>query len=150
MTPHEQIVAWFPRLRVIPYKLTSPAVREYNCIAWAAGDTQNFWWPQFGHWPDGVPRELTVDAFVQAYQVIGYAKCGDGLLEPGYEKIALYVDEAGHPTHAARQLPSGAWTSKLGKWWDIEHTLPGLEGATSLLGGNAYGTVKQFLRRPVP
>lgn len=28
----------FPGLRAAPYLVTSPRTREYNCIAWAAGD----------------------------------------------------------------------------------------------------------------
>ena len=31
-------------------------------------------------------------------------------LEPGFEKIALYADNSGKPTHAARQLDNGRWT----------------------------------------
>jgi Asp-tRNA(Asn)/Glu-tRNA(Gln) amidotransferase B subunit len=60
------------------------------------------------------------------------------------EKIALFVGLDKEVTHAARQLPSGAWTSKLGDWEDIEHkTLSGLESA-------CYGRVARILRRPVP
>jgi hypothetical protein len=44
--------------------------------------------------------------------------------------------------HAARQLPTGRWTSKLGKAVDIEHDTP--EGVT----GPVYGAVVKFLRRP--
>jgi hypothetical protein len=42
-------------------------------------------------------------------------------LEVGIEKVALFENASGKPTHAARQLRSGAWTSKLGKNIDIEH-----------------------------
>jgi hypothetical protein len=48
----------------------------------------------------------------------------------------------GEPTHAARQLPNGKWTSKLGRWQDIEHELDGLVG-------EMYGTVKQILKRAI-
>lgn len=147
-TAHEQIVGVFPKLRVLPYKVTSPFTPEYNCIAWAAGDTEHFWWPLAGHWPAGVPREHSVEAFVQAYATVGFTPCADGLLEPGFEKAAIYVDESGRPTHAAKQLSSGKWSSKLGKAWDIEHTLAGLEGPTELVKGRAYGVVKLYLKRP--
>jgi hypothetical protein len=60
-------------------------------------------------------------------------------LESGFEKIALYALE-GHPKHAARQLPDGAWSSKLGKYIDIAHSLNGLEGTV-------YGQVVGFLKR---
>ena len=42
-------------------------------------------------------------------------------LEDGYEKVVFYSDENGTPTHFARQLTSGKWTSKLGNLNDIEH-----------------------------
>ena len=48
----------------------------------------------------------------------------------------------GEPTHAARQLPNGKWTSKLGRWEDIEHDLEGLTG-------EMYGSVQQILKRQI-
>jgi hypothetical protein len=47
-------------------------------------------------------------------------------------------------THAARQLPSGKWTSKLGKGEDIEHDSP------YDVGGGVYGEVMQVMKRAVP
>jgi hypothetical protein len=73
----------------------------------------------------------------------GYVVGSDESLEPGFEKVALFADAAGKPTHAARQLPSGAWTSKLGIAVDIEHELHALEG-------EFYGEVVLILRRPLP
>jgi hypothetical protein len=55
----------------------------------------------------------------------------------------LFADAAGIPTHAARQLTSGAWTSKLGNAADIEHELRALEG-------EIYGVVALILKRPMP
>jgi hypothetical protein len=76
---------------------------------------------------------------------MGYEECATDELEPGFEKVVIYMDEDGFPTHAARQLENGNWTSKLGGWEDIEHTsLSCLEG-TDL----AYGTVAVILRRPL-
>ena len=65
-------------------------------------------------WPDSAAREVTLSAFTAAFSTIGYVVGGDEALEPGFEKVALFADAAGMPSHAARQLPSGAWTSKLG------------------------------------
>ena len=48
----------------------------------------------------------------------------------------------GIPTHAARQLRSGRWTSKLGQAEDIEHELRALEGAI-------HGAVVLILKRQV-
>jgi hypothetical protein len=68
--------------------------------------------------------------------------CEGSGLEVGFEKIALYALPDGEPTHAARQLLSGKWTSKLGRWQDIEHELEGLVC-------DRYGTVKQVLKRAI-
>lgn len=131
----------FPRLEAEGFRRTSQHTPEYNCIAWAAGDDDRWWWPSpESYWPPGVPEEATLECFVLAFATRGYEPCADGALEPGVEKVALYADEAGVPTHAARQLPTGRWTSKLGTEVDIEHTLPGLEGPV-------YGKVAAFLRR---
>ena len=69
--------------------------------------------------------------------------CSDSSLEAGYEKIAIYVKD-GIPTHAARQLGDGRWTSKLGKYEDIEHdSLDALNGD----GYGEYGRVALFMSR---
>jgi hypothetical protein len=39
----ERLEALFPRLRGTAYRITSPASEVYNCIAWAAGDTEHWW-----------------------------------------------------------------------------------------------------------
>jgi hypothetical protein len=62
-----------------------------------------------------------------------YQVCSDGGLEPGVEKVAIYVDDFGIPQHVARQLPDGTWTSKLGKGEDIGHVSP------ESLAGDLYG-----------
>src|SRR5262249_54840239 len=134
--------ATFPNLAQDGYQVTSPATRRYNCIAWAAGDEQNWWWPVPGtYWPAQAPRLETLEAFVQAYGTLGYAPCESDGLEPGFEKIALYANSAGKPTHAARQLPSGQWTSKVGRGVDIVHETP------DALAGDLYGNPVQLLKR---
>ncbi len=131
----------FPRL-VGDYQVTSPATAGYNCIAWAAGDETRWWWPDEQpdvYWPSGVPRELTIVAFIAVFRTMGYEVCASGELERGCEKVALYaLNDV--PTHAARQLPSGRWTSKAGIFEDLEHSLEGLEG-------DLYGRVVCLLRR---
>lgn len=116
---------------------------RYNCIAWVVEDTKNWWWPHpLGTWPQGLPRENTVAAFVTMFQARGYAECQNGDLEEGFLKIALYALN-GEPKHAARQLADGRWTSKMGGNIDIEHTTPhGIEGPY-------YGTVVKYFRKPV-
>ena len=64
----------FPGLRGSGYEVKSRQDDVYNCIAWATGATQTamWWWP-FGdprktNWPEGVPREETLEAFREAFQ----------------------------------------------------------------------------------
>jgi len=136
-----EIQAGFPNLAVT-FRVTSEDTRDYNCIAWAAGDTSRWWWPLYPHfWPLNAPRAVTLGAFVVAFAGIGYAPCPDGSLEDNKEKVVIYLRQ-GQPTHMARQLPSGAWTSKLGEYWDIGHFQP------SEVGGDIYGDAVKYLWRP--
>jgi hypothetical protein len=140
----DEIGASFPRLFDGSYRITSPESVLYNCIAWATGAADRWWWPDpmfVGYWPEAVPRATTLSAFMTAFRSFGYEACDNGDLEEGFEKISIYVNHAGTPTHAARQLPYGWWTSKLGGLEDIEHE--SLEG----LAGNGYGSVGAFMKR---
>ena len=135
----------FPGLRGQPYQITSPRDQRYNCIAFAAGDTRNWWWPSESEedtWPADIARVETVETFRDAFGTLGYVVCNDDQLELGYEKIALFA-LMGVPKHAARQLPGGRWTSKLGPMEDIEHALHDLTGM-------AYGAVVLVMKRPTP
>ncbi len=137
----------FPGLRSTDYRIASPIDPRYNCIAWAANDSEKSWWPWGDYyWPPDAPFEETLDSFQEVFESLGYAICQAIEHEPGFEKVAIYVDDQGAPTHGARQLESGIWTSKLGAWQDIEHdSLDGLEGHAP-----AYGTVALVLRRLLP
>lgn len=144
--PSEDIEACFPGLQTTEYAIKSQETASYNCIAWAAGNVKNPWWPTHLHgyyWPPSVHREETLEGFIDAFRIYGYMPCDGDNLELGFEKVAIYVSGDGTPTHAARQLNSGKWTSKLGDLEDIEHsTLAALEGAI-------YGRVAQVLKRPI-
>ncbi len=136
----------FPRLSPpAQFEITSDKSAKYNCIAWAAGETHRKWWPdkmRVDYWPPGVPRETTLTAFIATFQKLGYEPSDHADLESGFEKIAIFAKPAGTPAHAARQLPNGKWTSKLGRLQDIEHSLTDVECTT-------YGQVKQFMKRRV-
>lgn len=135
----------FPNLSKTDYRIASPQSGDYNCIAWAANEDDRWWEPDpYGrfYWPSDVPREITIEAFIQAFENLGYVPCQDDQIETDFQKVAIYTDPEGIPTHAARQLRSGMWTSKIGKLEDIEHTLEGLEDSD-------YGKVAQILKRPI-
>ena len=136
----------FPGLRGSAYEVSSPPDDVYNCIAWAANDKLRWWWPDMlkkRYWAAGVLRDETLAGFQAAFASLGYAVCDGEGLEAGFEKVALFADADGFPTHAARQLDSGRWTSKLGEIEDIEHALRDLEGVE-------YGSVVLVMKRSVP
>jgi hypothetical protein len=137
---------FFPVLAHTNHEITSSASVRYNCIAWAVGDDQKWWWPspyvEKYYWPPNAPREETVHAFLAAFASLGFESCDSPSLEPGYQKVALFVKSA-KPTHAARQLADGRWTSKLGRLEDIVHD------TIEAIVGDAYGEVTHYLRRPV-
>ena len=133
----------FPLLRINSYQITSSATTEYNCIAWAACETDRWWWPDplgISYWPNNSPRAETLEAFIQTFQASGYQTCDTSDLEPGLEKIAIFTKLTGKPTHIARQRSNGRWTSKIGELEDIEHELESLVGDT-------YGVIAQIMRR---
>ena len=136
----------FPSLDANNHRLTSPITSDYNCIAWAAEEDDRWWWPgpvSVSYWPQGIARVPTCDAFVDAFKTIGYDVCVTPELEEGFAKVALYVDANNNPTHMARQLADGTWTSKLGQAYDINHhTLEAISGPT-------YGAPSVFLRKRV-
>lgn len=135
-----ELLRTFPSLPPRTDIITSPPTRSYNCIAWAARDSERCWWPADGYyWPPDAPRATTIPAFIEAFRSLGYEVCATGDLEPGLEKVALYANQS-TPTHAARQLPDGFWTSKLGELEDIRHVLEQVEG-------DSYGHVVKFLSR---
>jgi hypothetical protein len=136
----------FPKLQGSAYEVSSPPDDVYNCIAWAANDALHWWWPdrlQKRYWPAGVLRDESLAAFQEAFAALGYAVCAGEELETGFEKVALFADADGFPTHAARQLNNGRWTSKLGEIEDIEHALRDLEGVE-------YGAVVRVMKRFFP
>ena len=136
-----KIRSQFPRLKRTSFLISSPETPTYNCIAFAAQDVQRWWWPSPSYyWPPNVDRAENLQTFIAAFATLGYEACADGSIERGFEKVALFANAQGKPTHAARQLPNGRWTSKLGNDEDINHSIYGLEGGQ-------YGDVAQYLKR---
>ncbi|HEX8662552.1 MAG TPA: hypothetical protein VF744_00810 [Beijerinckiaceae bacterium] len=145
MSLNSQITSLFPDLVGTGASETSSRSRLYNCIAWAAGENDRWWEPNLpsdlGYFWPAQSGGYAVESLIEAYAAIGYIVCADGILESGYEKIAIYRSATNDWTHAARQLPSGKWTSKLGVLEDIEHDHP------DHLVGNEYGAVHCYMRR---
>jgi hypothetical protein len=145
----------FPKLSHTRFTLddiTSEKTEGYNCIAYAAKDESRPWWPaprwlslRYYYWPDCLPREhpATVENFFKAFEMLGYEWCQNGKRELGFEKVAIYVDPYGVPTHMAREPGDGVWYSKLGDLQDIRHHV--LEA----LENQAYGKAAYFMRKPL-
>jgi hypothetical protein len=125
------------------FERTSDPTPDYNCFAWAMGILDRRWEPLGYHfWPPGVPRELTMEAFIRAFATLGYHPCSDAILQKKFERVAIFAKD-GCPTHACYQLPSGLWTSKMGSNIDCSHNLHSI-------GGGLYGQVAAILRRKCP
>ena len=142
----------FPNLNDGNHTVTSPEDVSYNCIAWAADDNTCWWDPArvsrtapLGgyYWPRGIALESTLTSYRRAFERLGYRVCDSRELEAGWERVALFADNADGPTHAARQTHDGKWTSKLGQGPDIEHD------EMAGVAGDLYGNVAIILRRKV-
>lgn len=140
---HDFAKAALPNLTADNYRITSASSWKYNCIAWAVSITDSWWWPVPGrYWPPNVNRKETIDAFIAALGTLGFSPCPNPDLQSGITKVSLYAS-ASIPTHAARQLADGWWTSKLGPSFDIEHA--DLEA----VAGGVYGSPVAFLSKLV-
>ena len=174
MTRIPRLERGFPLLAAAGYKKTSEATGRpgtpgtYNCIAWAAEETwHGFWWPEpGGYWPFWIRKpNPTVECFVTTFRSLGYVMCDNSKVERFYDKVALYaIHESKNPqslprsprdfakwepTHMARQLANGSWTSKCGKDEDIEHrTCWGLNSYGIRNGAiNEYGCAVLYMKR---
>lgn len=144
----------YPHLLSEGFDRKSDEDEAYNCIAWAAAcDKEKLWWPPGGsgsYWPPGISKDVSVRAFTEMFISQGYEECSSSEIEEGYKKAALYA-ERGIPSHAARQLPTGKWTHKIGRNVDIETTLKGVQDSLT-----NYGRPIKFFRKklkksdPVP
>lgn len=139
----QEIESLFPLLVGTSYSEASAATDTYNCIAFAFGDLQNWWWPRRGYgiyWPPGFPLNDFVATLVSIFDLHGYSACDNSDHELGYEKVVIF-SRGERFKHVARQLKSGRWASKLGEEQDIEH-----ERAEHVENAD-YGTAETFLKR---
>jgi len=105
-------------------KITSPMDEKYNCIAWAFGDTERKWWPNFtGHyWPS--PKVTNHDLrdlqnYLLSQNWISETSSTTTKNEAN-EKLAIYAIGE-QLKHVARHVGQNRWTSKLGDGHDVEH-----------------------------
>jgi len=132
-----------PGLLLTGYTIKSCKDPSYNCVAFALGDLTHYWYDvkvRGYYWPPGMPSADTVEGWTAVFAVHGYVETEDSGLEPDFEKVAIYVS-AECPEHVARQIASGAWVSKMGKGYDIEH--PTLEALESMRLGKLSKVMKR-------
>lgn len=143
MTAEAEIEGSFPKLKGTAWRISSEQNSRYNCVAFAAGRTDRWWWPQpGGYWPEGLRSDLSLDCFRELFvSRFGFEQTDVRLLQPGFDRVAIFALD-GKPKHAARQLVTGEWTSKLGAEHDIVHPLIAVEGAL-------YGEVAIIFRRAI-
>jgi hypothetical protein len=138
----------YPNLVTVGYAVTSRRDDKYNCVAWAAKEDTRRWWEPIDEpgcfWPKLVPMDYAFENYVKVFEVLGYRRCEDSSPRLGFEKVAIYQCDDGSFGHVARQVHSGAWTSKLGPYEDIEHTTP------LALNCDDYGLPTVYLERQIP
>ena len=98
------------------------------------------------YWPPDVSDANLLESWTELFTRAGYETTDNRDHEPGFEKVAIYVDPAEMlPSHVARS-DGRVWKSKLGKGQDIDHlSLDVLEGNEK----DEYGIVDRVLRRPI-
>lgn len=141
----EDLYAQYPRLRASGHRITSPFDDEYNCVAWIERAFTS--WVEPGiQWPPGVPTPLgssDLDCYIALFRLWGFEDAESPDLEPGFLKIAIYANGQEFE-HVAKQLPSGAWSSKGGNLCDFRHEQ--LE-ALNNCGVMKNATVVKYMRR---
>lgn len=133
------------------FEITSPADPNYNCISWAMMRSDRWTATPAGYphldgvywWPPGAEDGRDISCLIDAFRHEGFELCQDYSFEEEWLKVALYYNpNTNEWTHAARQLRSGLWASKLGESYDIHH------GSPYTLESNIYGRVYCIMRAP--
>jgi hypothetical protein len=140
----EEIQRIFPLLTPENHRRTSDADFNYNCLAFALGDSKNWWDPpaQFGYyWPPGFSPDHKVDTVVKIITLHGYIIDLAKHEVPTSEAIAIYADGENW-THFSKYR-DGQWFSKIGEDHDISHS------SLDILEGNFFGEVVRILSRPI-
>ena len=137
------ITGAFPSLVSEGFEIVDLPSTHYNCIAYAAGDTTEWWeHTRRRYWPPYATRSNSIASLREVFAGLGYEQCDDSRAEDGYRKIALYETQ-GVWTHAAVQMPNGAWRSKMGEGPVIEHRSP------ESLSGGIYGNATVYMRKSI-
>jgi hypothetical protein len=136
------VEADFPSLKNKDYDLSDEDF-NFNCLAYALGDHQQWWEPPKGlgnYWPEGFPDDVTVRTVESIIRVHGFTVEIEVTSMPEASAIAIYA-QGEEWTHFAI-FKNGNWSSKLGDGHDVMRV--NLED----LEGSLYGSVIKVLSRP--
>ena len=131
----------------INFKIVEQDDINFNCIAHSLGIRNMSIWPaklELWVWDKSLPYINTINNFVNLYRKFNYEICEDSSWEPDYDKIALYISILScrnTVSHAAKQIDSYWWSSKMGGDELFEHDLEAIENKN-------VGTKYVFLKRP--
>jgi hypothetical protein len=136
LTPQEEtkFLKDFPNGAVGNVSVLGPSSDKYNCLAWSLNILNAWVWP----WPKGAVSQANFDTL---YRSKGFTVAGGPVKKAG--DVAAYGISTNDMTHGAC-VYGGNWTSKLGAWLLVSHTLPDLTGPKSL-----YGFVNRYYQHPV-
>lgn len=95
-----ELEAHFPNLQATGYTVTSPKARVPNCVGWALGEENHYWDPGMVgvkgyYWHPSVPREDSLSAWTQLFEIHGYRVSESADFVLGVEKVAIYVGRDG-------------------------------------------------------
>jgi hypothetical protein len=132
----------FPSLAGKDYDISDEDF-NYNCLAYALGDYNNWWEPPIGdgrYWPSGFPEDVTVDTVEAIIRLHGFTEILSEEDVPSTDSIAIYAI-GNEWVHFAR-FSNGSWSSKLGEGHDISRV------TLTDMAIDDYGKVVKILSRP--
>src|SRR5438477_345112 len=115
LTPAE-LQKFFPKLTPNNHETCSKATPRYNCMAFVHGDERHWWEPGRPggryYWPPNAKQTDSLEAWSELFTAAGYEPTTSRDVEPGFEKIAIYVDLRDMlPSHVAKS-DGHTWKSK--------------------------------------
>ena len=153
----KELFSLLPKLADDPgFEISSPQNSCYNCISWSVLRDNIITWPfrdvdlDGVYWPEEIEREESLDAFKKLFSKSGFVEeTKNAEYEDGFLKIAIFTvpSDPGSKfdrkvTHAVRQrISDGLWWSKLGKSFDIFHSI------VQSVECDVYGEVSLILKK---
>lgn len=140
----ESIIKDFKQLQFdSAFYVYSPPDFNYNCIAWAMGMSDR--WGSHDNvpwawWPPTVKKNGHPESLINAFKYFGFEICDNGIVEDGFDKVALY-QKNGLWQHAAKIIDNGVYYSKFGCNVDAHH------GPGNILF-EGYGEIYAYMKRP--